>query len=346
MAKLYCGGGTDMDRRAESPVRRGGRAISPDLWALFVILSVGLLFRGAILAAQEPLSQAEIASHLMVYVAPSYPATAQTAKVQGKVVAMVEIGPEGLVRSAKAISGPVPLRQAAVAALKQWRYVPFHQGASSIAVTGQVLVDFTLVAGQAAVHTPHESTANGTYTTTITFPPPDNRGQPDEEIANRFDPAWAKCSRGVIAHARNSDQATNSDTMAACKEAAAVADEFPSDRRFVERREVYVYAATAYANTSDLQTALRYADKAVSVVKLGHDDSSGSEASYSVRGEIRAYSGDLSGGDQDLTMAESFCRNGQLTRELKRDLQFHAELLRRMNRLPEAQAKSDAAAKL
>ncbi len=73
-----------------------------------------------------------------------------------------------------------------------------------------------------------------------------------------------------------------------------------------ERRRAYVYAATAYGNIRDLKTALHYADKAVEVIKLGHDDDSGSEAAYSLRGQIRAFSGDMSGGDKDMSLAEDF----------------------------------------
>jgi hypothetical protein len=82
----------------------------------------------------------------------------------------------------------------------------------------------------------------------------------------------------------------------ACKKAVAIADEFPKDRRYIERREAYVYTAIAFANVRDLQTALTYGGKAVDVVKLGHDGNSGGEAAYSIRGQVRAYSGDMKGG--------------------------------------------------
>jgi hypothetical protein len=49
---------------------------------------------------------------------------------------------------------------------------------------------------------------------------------------------------------------------------------------------------------------------------------------------------------KDMSLAEDFCRRGKLSGALKRDLQFHAELLKRMNRPQEAQAKLDEAAKL
>ena len=107
-----------------------------------------------------------------------------------------------------------------------------------------------------------------------------------------------------------------------------------------------MYTATAFANVRDLQTALTYAVKAVDVVKLGHDGNSGEEAAYSVRGQLRAYSGDMKGGDEDMSIAEDFGRKGSNPGVLKRDLQFHAELQNRVNRPKEAQAKLEEAAKL
>ena len=117
--------------------------------------------------------------------------------MQGDVVFKVELAPDGLVSSMKAVSGPPMLRQATSDALKHWRYQPFHNGSAAIAVTGNVLVRFTL-ADKPAVHTSHESTASGSWSTTVTFPPPDSPGQPDEKIADLFEPVWNTCSAGVI----------------------------------------------------------------------------------------------------------------------------------------------------
>ena len=135
------------------------------------------------------------------------------------------------------------------------------QRSATVAVTGNVLISFTL-GNKPTVHTPHDSSANGSRSVSITFPPTDHRGEPDAEVATRFDIPWETCTAGVIA------QATDVSTANACKEAAAIADEFPPDRRFAERRRAYVYAATAYGNIRDLQTALHYADKAVEVINL------------------------------------------------------------------------------
>ena len=285
------------------------------------------------------LSQEEIATHLVDYVAPAYPPIAQAAQVQGDVVASVEIGFDGVVRSAKILSGPAMLRQVTLDALKKWRYQPFHRGTTEIVITGDVMVRFTL-RDKPEVHTPHESTAKGSYSVSVTFPSSNHNGEPDAAIAERFDQPWEACSHGVIAH--SVDVATADE----CKKAAAVADEFTLDNRAIQRRMAYVYAATSLANVRDLKTALAYADKAVDVVKLGHDGTSGSEAAYSIRGQIRAFLGDMEGGNRDMSIAEDFCRKGQLMSQLRKDLQFHAELLKRMGRPQEAQLKLDEASRL
>jgi hypothetical protein len=49
--------------------------------------------------------------------------------------------------------------------------------------------------------------------------------------------------------------------------------------------------------------------------------------------------GDMKGGDEDMSIAENFGRKGSAPGVLKRDLQFHADL-NRMNRPKEAQAKT------
>jgi TonB family protein len=286
------------------------------------------------------LSQEEIASHLTQWTPPIFPAIAQAAQVVGEVVLRVEIGPEGMVRSTKVVSGPPMLRQATIDSVKSWRYQPFHQGDASIAVTGNVAVTFGLDKKKPIVHTPHEPAGDGTYTTTVNVGLPEDRDGPDRAIAARFYPVWETCTGGVMTHK------IDANTTTACQKAAAIADEFAPDSRYIERRGAYVYAATAFANKGDLQAALPYANKAVGVVKLGQDGASGSEAAYSTRGHIRAFLGDMEGGDADMTIAENFARKMENTFALKRDLQFHADLLNRMNRLQDVQVKLNEAAKL
>lgn len=181
-------------------------------------------------------------------------------------------------------------------------------------------------------------------TTTLHFPPPDHHGEPDENVSKRYDPLWEKCTAGVLGHKNDSE------TASSCKAAADVSSEFPEGSRVTERRMANVYAATAFANIGDLKSALPYADRAVQVVKQAHLGGSGAEAAYETRAQIKAFSGDLQGGDTDAIRADGFAREmakqGLGVDRLRKDLQFHAELLRRLGRPEEAQKKLDEAAAL
>jgi TonB family protein len=56
---------------------------------------------------------------------PTYPTDAKSARVQGTVVLHILIGAEGNVLDLRAISGPPMLIPAAIAAAKQWTYLPY-----------------------------------------------------------------------------------------------------------------------------------------------------------------------------------------------------------------------------
>jgi TonB family protein len=55
---------------------------------------------------------------------PTYPDMAKQAKVQGNVVVSFTVDPKGNVIDAKVVSGPTLLREAALEAVKKWRYSP------------------------------------------------------------------------------------------------------------------------------------------------------------------------------------------------------------------------------
>ena len=95
---------------------------------IVAVIFLGLVTVGAQTSQIHTVTQEELASHMVTYVSPVYPTAAQSAHVQGNVVIKVEISPDGLVRSARVLSGPSILRQAATSALKQWRYSPFRSG--------------------------------------------------------------------------------------------------------------------------------------------------------------------------------------------------------------------------
>ncbi|MGO9339546.1 MAG: energy transducer TonB [Terracidiphilus sp.] len=295
----------------------------------FLALALAVLALGPRASAQDvlPVDQAILDQHVDHRVTPLYPPIAKATRVQGTVVFEVRIGVTGKIDSSRVVSGPPMLRQAAIDCLKQWTYRPFEKDGAPIAASGTVAIEFSL--GKDG-------------------PTPD-----EEKIASRYFPLSDQCRKAVSAR-------TDYPAAAAvCKTAADTADEFPADRRFIEKRSAFVWAAYAFMYGNDLKNALVYAGKAVDVVKLGHDDESGSNAAYGVRGLVEGNLGELTAADQDLNVAEDYERKGiarvekdasslapSYRRALVQDLRFHAKVLQGLNRPGDAQKKLDEAAKL
>jgi TonB family protein len=278
--------------------------------------------------AQEAISvdHATLDQHVDHRAACLYPPIAKAALVIGTVAIEVQVGVTGKVDSVKVVSGPPMLQQAAIDCLKQWTYRPFQKDGAPVPAIGKVSIEFTL--GK------------------------DGPTPKEEEIAGRYFPLSDECRKAVAARADYPAAAT------VCKSAADTADEFPADRRFIEKRSAFVWAAYALMYNKDLSTAFVYAGKAVDVVKLGHDDNSGSNAAYGVRGIVEGNQGSLTAADQDLTVAEDYERKGiawaeqekfehgdEYKRALVQDLRFHAQVLRALNRPDDGQKKLDEAAK-
>jgi protein TonB len=75
---------------------------------------------------------------------PVYPSIAKQSGIQGKVVVSAEVGANGNVTSAKAISGPVFLRAAAIDAVKQWKYAPALADGKPASAVVTIDVEFRL----------------------------------------------------------------------------------------------------------------------------------------------------------------------------------------------------------
>ncbi|MCC6992086.1 MAG: energy transducer TonB [Acidobacteria bacterium] len=78
------------------------------------------------------------------YVAPVYPAIAQAARVQGLVVIQATIGTDGAVVDATVLRSVPLLDQAALTAVRQWRYTPTRLNGEVVAVIMTVTVNFEL----------------------------------------------------------------------------------------------------------------------------------------------------------------------------------------------------------
>lgn len=114
------------------------------------------------------------------YVAPMYPAAAAAARVSGVVIIEAVIGTDGSVTEATVVRSIALLDQAALAAVKQWKYTPTTLNGKPVPVVMTVTVNFTAPTismgggkvteeGAAKVESPFDDTpANITLTITIT----------------------------------------------------------------------------------------------------------------------------------------------------------------------------------
>jgi protein TonB len=94
----------------------------------------------------EPVTLSERTAEelLLEKVPPSYPAQALKAGLQGPVVLQAWIGKDGSIQDLKLVNGSFLLAQAAVDAVKQWRYRPYVRNGVAVEAETYVTVNFTL----------------------------------------------------------------------------------------------------------------------------------------------------------------------------------------------------------
>jgi protein TonB len=81
---------------------------------------------------------------LIKKVMPEYPALARQAQIQGPVQLEAVIGKDGTIQNLRVISGHPMLTQAAINAVKQWRYKPYILNGEPVEVDTTITVNFTL----------------------------------------------------------------------------------------------------------------------------------------------------------------------------------------------------------
>ena len=84
------------------------------------------------------------AGMLLQKVTPQYPPIAKAARVSGTVVLQANISKTGAIENLKVISGPQMLQQAAMDAVRQWRYRPYLLNNEPVEVETTVNVIFSL----------------------------------------------------------------------------------------------------------------------------------------------------------------------------------------------------------
>jgi TonB family protein len=96
-------------------------------------------------SAEKPQAQvpAEVMEKLLVHrVEPVYPADARKANLQGIIALDIVVGRDGSVASMHALNGPDVLAQAAMDALRWWKFEPYRVNGEPAAVETTVAVEF------------------------------------------------------------------------------------------------------------------------------------------------------------------------------------------------------------
>jgi protein TonB len=81
---------------------------------------------------------------VLVKTQPQYPAIAKAARIQGTVVLQATISKSGTIENLHVVSGPPMLQQAAMDAVRSWRYKPYILNSEPVEVETQVNVVFNL----------------------------------------------------------------------------------------------------------------------------------------------------------------------------------------------------------
>lgn len=94
--------------------------------------------------ARQQVSEGVMEAALVRKVLPSYPAIARPMHLSGPVILHAVIGTDGSVRQLQIVSGNMILAQAAVAAVREWRYQPTRLSGQPVEVETTITVNFVL----------------------------------------------------------------------------------------------------------------------------------------------------------------------------------------------------------
>ena len=93
---------------------------------------------------QTPRVSRMMEGNLIFRVQPLYPPLAKQARIQGQVILRAAISRNGMIENLQVLSGHPMLVQAAIDAVKQWRYRPYSLNGEPVEVETQVTVNFML----------------------------------------------------------------------------------------------------------------------------------------------------------------------------------------------------------
>jgi protein TonB len=90
------------------------------------------------------ISSGVMAGNLLEKTVPQYPAIARAARIQGTVVLQATIAKDGAIQNLRVINGPPMLQQAAIDAVRSWRYKPYLLNGEPVEVETTINVVFNL----------------------------------------------------------------------------------------------------------------------------------------------------------------------------------------------------------
>jgi protein TonB len=90
------------------------------------------------------ISAGVMAGQVIQQIKPVYPPIAKAARISGTVILQATISRSGTIENLKVVSGPAMLQQAALDAVRQWRYRPYLLNNEPVEVDTTVNVIFTL----------------------------------------------------------------------------------------------------------------------------------------------------------------------------------------------------------
>ncbi len=90
------------------------------------------------------ISSGVMAGNLLEKTVPQYPAIAKAARIQGTVVLQATIAKDGAIQNLRVINGPPMLQQAAIDAVRSWRYKPYLLNGEPVEVETTINVVFNL----------------------------------------------------------------------------------------------------------------------------------------------------------------------------------------------------------
>lgn len=95
-------------------------------------------------ARRVPTSGGVLNGRVLRRVTPDYPPLARAQRISGVVIVALTVSEEGKVMEAEGLCGHTMLREAAVEAVREWRFSPTLLEGKPVKVTGTVTVNFTL----------------------------------------------------------------------------------------------------------------------------------------------------------------------------------------------------------